>query len=72
MILVHREVLFYQNREVLFEGLHVDGVNNDGTNVHRYNANQKPEDEQLLALAGLADTTSSQKVCGHDVLLLAR
>ena len=43
-------------------GLHVDGVNNDGTNVHRYNANQKPEDEPLLALAGLADTTSSQKI----------
>ena len=62
MILVHREVLFYQNREVLFEGLHVDGVNNDGTNVHRYNANQKPEDEPLLALAGLAETTSSQKI----------
>ena len=44
------------------QGLHVEGVNNDGTNTHRYDASNKPEDQPLLALAGLANTTSSAPI----------
>lgn len=44
-------------------GLHVEGVNNDGCNVHHYNANHKPEDEPLITLACVgAETTSSASI----------
>mmetsp|Transcript_4842 Transcript_4842/g.10672 ORF Transcript_4842/g.10672 Transcript_4842/m.10672 type:complete len:654 (-) Transcript_4842:111-2072(-) len=39
-------------------GLHVEGVNNDGVNTHY--ANQKPEDEPLIALAGVGANTTNQ------------
>ncbi|KAL7543458.1 hypothetical protein ACHAXR_012739 [Thalassiosira sp. AJA248-18] len=44
-------------------GLHVEGVNNDGVNTHHYNANQKAEDEPLIALAGCgADTINQTRI----------
>jgi integrator complex subunit 6 len=44
-------------------GLHVEGVNNDGVNVHHYNPNQKVEDEPLIILAGVgANATHSSPI----------
>ncbi|KAL3782882.1 hypothetical protein HJC23_006934 [Cyclotella cryptica] len=41
-------------------GLHVDGVDNDGVNVHRYPASQSVEDESLIALAGIGASTINE------------
>lgn len=44
-------------------GLHIEGVNNDGVNVHHCNPNQKTEDERLITLAGVgADETISSPI----------
>jgi hypothetical protein len=44
-------------------GLHVEGVNNDGVNVHHYNPNQKAEDVPLIILAGVgANATNSSPI----------
>lgn len=41
----------------------MEGVKNDGVNVHRYDANQKVEDMPLIALAGVgADTTNQTNI----------
>jgi integrator complex subunit 6 len=41
-------------------GLHVDGVDNDGVNVHHYPGSQSVEDEPLIALVGVGASTINE------------
>jgi len=43
-------------------GLAVEGVNNDGTNCHRYNTNHSLMDESLLSVAGVGASTLNKTV----------
>lgn len=44
------------------KGLHVEGVNNDGVSSHHYNSSSNIDDEPLIALAGLCDTTNQTSI----------
>jgi hypothetical protein len=41
-------------------GLQVEGVNNDGSNAHRYRANHGVDDESLLSITGVGVATLNQ------------
>lgn len=43
-------------------GLAVEGVNNDGTNCHRYNTNHNIMDESLLSVAGVGASTLNKTI----------
>ena len=41
-------------------GLHIEGVNNDGDNTHRFQLGEKPENQPLITLAGCGAQTANQ------------
>ena len=48
----HHALHFCHCTGLTTRGLHVEGVNNDGTNAHHYSTSQNMDDQPLIALAG--------------------